>query len=192
MPERATQAAASHGHYLRPRSSPPKSIEWRIHQLPQELQDTILDFVLTIPSTEVQLTTAYKPPWQLSVDRRTRRVQAKDYYRYVHFYIPDSMYRAPLVVWMRSIPAIYRGLIAEIRIDVDWTPLSNPSWQPFDPSWYEATRDIFREALGELDEARLDWGGQLRLKWHRSAGQSQRWVSLADLEAMRVQARAIG
>ncbi|KAI5362629.1 hypothetical protein Slin14017_G063100 [Septoria linicola] len=57
-------------------------VESRIQSLAQELQDLILDFTLlaTMKNEEVLVSQDYRPPWQISVDSRTRKVVAPVYY----------------------------------------------------------------------------------------------------------------
>ncbi|USW56684.1 hypothetical protein Slin15195_G100030 [Septoria linicola] len=77
-------------------------LDSRIKALAQELQDLILDFTLiasfkpTHQGDVVRLGfddrygTPYKPPWQLSVDRRSRKEFATWYYGENIFYLPWS------------------------------------------------------------------------------------------------------
>lgn len=89
-----------------------KTIEERIQILPQELQDQILDSLLILTKRNLSfiwITPNYKPPWQLSLDHRTRRTQAYDYYVNTTFLYAGLSYVYQWHAFCRSIPAPYRA-----------------------------------------------------------------------------------
>lgn len=60
-----------------------EALSRRIQALPQELQDIILDFVLSVPPNDdgvVYISDAYKPPTGLQLNRKIRARFAKAYY----------------------------------------------------------------------------------------------------------------
>lgn len=58
------------------------TIEQRIQSLPQELQNEILDYTLVggLPRAPVTISADYRPPWQLSVDHRSRAIVQEAFY----------------------------------------------------------------------------------------------------------------
>ncbi|KXT14089.1 hypothetical protein AC579_802 [Pseudocercospora musae] len=102
------------------------TIEERITALPQELQDQILETTL-IASIKLQnvvlITPNYKPPWQLSVNRATRRVVAEVYYGTFVFQVIVlnlGALRNRLATanrWLLSLPATQRFTISHFRLD---------------------------------------------------------------------------
>ena len=101
----------------------PSIIKERIEKLPQELQDEILDWTLLLTSkkaTHVLITPEYCPPWQLSVNQRTRRIQAYEYYSNSIFWpggrlsvLGGRLFSHGWHAWRRSIPEQYRLLVKE-------------------------------------------------------------------------------
>lgn len=61
----------------------------RIQALPQELQDTILDFVLIAGVKCIEKRIHDSPPWQISVNSRTRKFVALEFYETASFIVPE-------------------------------------------------------------------------------------------------------
>ncbi|PIA89234.1 hypothetical protein CB0940_06876 [Cercospora beticola] len=98
-------------------------LEDHIQALPQELQDKILDFTLIAAVEGVQAVIDDTPPWQISVNSRTRKFVAPKFYETASFVVPERVViarEAPnlhlLTQWLRKVPTLYRSEIQEIRI----------------------------------------------------------------------------
>ncbi|KAK4494925.1 hypothetical protein PRZ48_014281 [Zasmidium cellare] len=97
-----------------------EDLDRRIQALPQELQDEILDHVLFIEPGEVTINTAsYKPPWQLRINRATRKKVAAHYYMTFTFKIRDKELGpwSLAVLWLRSLTGDHQGMVSDIRGD---------------------------------------------------------------------------
>ncbi|CAK1357965.1 unnamed protein product [Cercospora beticola] len=92
------------------------TLEERIQSLAQELQDMILDYTLLIEPTTVNITDRYQPPWQLSVNRRTRPLVAEHYYSTSTS--SDMTRLHDLQQWLDRIPAEYVQMIENVEFGV--------------------------------------------------------------------------
>ncbi|KAI5362623.1 hypothetical protein Slin14017_G063040 [Septoria linicola] len=104
-------------------------LETRIESLAQELQDLILDFTLiggiesarSGDAVHVERGT-YKPPWQLSVNRRSRKEVSASYYSSNIFQLPDAFEEMQLVIqmtiisWLKALSGEHQASLREIRI----------------------------------------------------------------------------
>ncbi|USW56687.1 hypothetical protein Slin15195_G100060 [Septoria linicola] len=92
-------------------------LEARIQALVPELQDQILDWTLLTGVSEslTRINRKYRPPMQMQLDRRTRILAAKFYYRNCCFRCPVgdwfTMYK-----WLGKINEEHVGLINHIDI----------------------------------------------------------------------------
>lgn len=98
-------------------------LENHIQALPQELQDMILDFTLIAAIEGVQAVVDDPPPWQISVNSRTRKIVAPKFYGTASFVVPERVVIAResphlhlLTEWLKKVPAHYHPTIREIRI----------------------------------------------------------------------------
>lgn len=104
----------------------PNIDDHRIQALSRELQDLILDFTLLagVECRDVQIGAAYKPPWQLGVNQRTRKFLVKHYHRTSIFTAVEkspSQWRG----WLCSLPPNTMPLIQEIRVSCHPLSLGN-------------------------------------------------------------------
>ncbi|PPJ52782.1 hypothetical protein CBER1_11306 [Cercospora berteroae] len=101
-----------------------------IQALALELQDMILDYTLVAslenakdksPTNKIMLTSRYRFPWQLHLNRRTRRLVAHHYFAYPVFQLRDAHCclkgSAVLEAWLINVDPLYIGLITKIRLD---------------------------------------------------------------------------
>lgn len=108
--------------------TPRLTVEERIKALPQELQDQILESTL-IASLKLQevvtLNKSYFPPWQLSINRVTRKTIAEAYYGVAIFqvvidasanvYWQDGLGIASK--WLASLSERERSSISQLRFN---------------------------------------------------------------------------
>ena len=89
----------------------------RIRDLPPELFNHILDFVVTIntPNNTITIDPSYHPPVQLHIARWTRDRVAQTYYSQTTFYIPELhshdtrwLTHQDTFDWLRSLPMNHR------------------------------------------------------------------------------------
>lgn len=117
-------------------------LQTKLHALPQELQDIILQYTCTVtPSarnsahvpplvdipdstTGVHVDKHYRPPAQLSIPR-VRELYAKSYYSTTVFNFTS---RAHLVKWVLALPPAHRAYLTELRYEA--------------PGWQESERSI--------------------------------------------------
>ena len=114
----------------------------RIQALPQELQDVILDYALSLDDDEdiaVAIDDDYRFPWQIQINSRTRKKVTQAYYTRSTFLLPPLVLVARpsvdehrdwlhlLGIWLRAVPRERRKLINSIRI-----PLSGFRARPED------------------------------------------------------------
>ncbi|KAK4494923.1 hypothetical protein PRZ48_014279 [Zasmidium cellare] len=116
----------------------------RIHNLPQELQDRILDCTTAIEPGMVTIDDDYRPPWQLRINRATRSNCAKQYYTTSIFKLRKRSMNDPLIAvlvrWLTRLPVEHVALVTHIRVGVlgDW---------PDDRAWKE---NFARQMAGDL------------------------------------------
>lgn len=85
--------------------------------LPQELYDSIYDYVFTTDAEEVSITSDYRPPAQLQVTRASRNLFARTYYREPTFICHKS--DDPLLLkWLRALPAEHASHLRRIALDM--------------------------------------------------------------------------
>lgn len=131
-------------------------LQARLQALPQELQDTILEYTCTVtpsatnsahapPAIDIPDSTAgvyvdehYRPPPQLS-SPRVRELYAKSYYSTTVFNFTS---RAHLVKWLVALPSEHRAWLVELRYH--------------DPEW--------REGDGDHDRNQSAWNELLDLE----------------------------
>lgn len=86
-----------------------------VQDLPAELYNEILDLTLAVDTDAVTLDNNYKPPVQLQIDRFSRKVNARRYYRNTIFTInrfQDFRMSAKLLA---SLPKKHVKLVKTIR-----------------------------------------------------------------------------
>ncbi|KAI5362817.1 hypothetical protein Slin15195_G101980 [Septoria linicola] len=119
------------------------TLDDRIQDLPQELQDIILEFTLESPSATVLLTKDYKPPGPLAISRKTRAKAATSYYNNSAFLFEKTsrtydvgVLISSIVAWVKSLSREHRSWVKEVRV-------SNPDRgiRNFEPEIYQATND---------------------------------------------------
>ncbi|GIZ41763.1 hypothetical protein CKM354_000505800 [Cercospora kikuchii] len=88
----------------------------RIQDLPQELQDEIFNLTVAIEPAEVAINKSYKPPWQLRIDRASRKKMTQQYYSTTIFVAEDVCVPRILQSWLNSLPTHHSHLISEIRL----------------------------------------------------------------------------
>ncbi|PPJ52781.1 hypothetical protein CBER1_11305 [Cercospora berteroae] len=145
------------------------SIDDRIQALSQELQDLILDFTLLsgVKCHNAWIIGSYKRPWQLEVNKRTRKFLLEHYYSESMFILGDNpgFWRS----WLRSLPTTRASMIQHIGVHED-----RPRWleglegleQGDDPSKQpEMVRWVASEHIRDLNSiAKLlkTWSIELR------------------------------
>lgn len=108
-----------------------------MQSLPQELYDTIYDLTFTFDIGEVIIDSTYRTPSRLRVDRNSRELFAKQYYRDNTFYCHERNTNA-LVSWLQSLPHVHIAYIQRIHYDISPSPSQLDSW-----------RDVERRAYGD-------------------------------------------
>ena len=168
-------------------------LEQRIQQLPQELQDQILDAVLSLATANaktVLITAAYRPPWQISVDRRTRKKQARDYYA-------NSVFQSTLhdwMSWIKSIPVQYQSLVKEIRVRVAWHPWQAAwSWRSGSSNLRcQIVRNLLIDQGKWLEKNGISLGDNvLKQSLGGVAGRPTSWASISEVEAILAEEGAL-
>ncbi|GIZ41281.1 hypothetical protein CKM354_000459200 [Cercospora kikuchii] len=143
------------------------SIEDRIQALSQELQDLILDFTLSsgVKCHNVWIVGNYKPPWQLQVNKRTRRFLLNHYSSESLFTVVHNsgFWRS----WLRSLPATTLSMIQHIGVHEDrprWLEGlrqgDDPSKQPGMVRWVAKFREnVFKLTFPfvELVDGDITW-----------------------------------
>lgn len=150
----------------------------RIQALPLELQVNIFDFTIAFDpvNRKVDMSQDYRAPWQLQINRATRKKQAPVYFgtRIFHF---DSHFTVVRI--LKSMTAQHRGMIATLRQDMDWPELDA---SPQSHSSIDLLMQGFlRQAYVSFEEAgvRIEYGPlQMNKLDNPVAGRATEWVSL--------------
>ncbi|KAF2216871.1 hypothetical protein CERZMDRAFT_80891 [Cercospora zeae-maydis SCOH1-5] len=110
---RFLQLTANDELKVRAYNPPPEmTVEDRIQNLCQELQAMILDYTLFVEPSTVAITDAYRPPWQLSVNRRTRPIVAEHFYSTSTF--SDNTARLNLQHWLDGLPEAHTPMLTKV------------------------------------------------------------------------------
>lgn len=113
-----------------------ETFEARIQALPQELQDTIFEQVVALPSSNdniVHITSTYKPPLALQVNKKLRNDLARTYYTDSTFqvshkenlnvgkkhYNERTSWDILCFYWLEQLNSAHRHLINKIRLEVN-------------------------------------------------------------------------
>ncbi|KAM3424682.1 hypothetical protein BST61_g6669 [Cercospora zeina] len=111
------QRTANDELIVRVHNPPPEpTVEQRIRNLSQELQDMILDYTLLVEPSTVTITDTYRPPWQLSVNRRTRPIVAQHFYSTSTF--NDNTALKNLEHWLDSLPEAQIPMLTKVDFGV--------------------------------------------------------------------------
>lgn len=96
----------------------------RIQGLPQELRDHVLFYTLLVePNSVIIIDRDYRPPWQLSVNRASRRNIAPAYYHSSIFQLAlrlDLHTHTSVTEWLMSLAPDHRVSVRRLRFHVDW------------------------------------------------------------------------
>lgn len=167
--------------------APTPTLEQRIQALPQELQDNILDFTLLDPPSVVRIKAWYqKPPWQLSVNRRTRALVARHYYSFSTFQLGYGYrWERPITrAWLKSLSEQYRRVIT-IRLDWSWVEstrrmLAQKGQQGL-LNYYEGLMDGVMSDFGATHVGRIE-PEQMHLQVVAGDLSEERWATLKEIE----------
>lgn len=86
-----------------------------VQDLPPELYIEILDYTLAIATDPVTLDNTYKPPVQLQIDRFSRKVNARRYYRNTIFTINRFQDFRMSAKFLASLPKKHVKMVKTIR-----------------------------------------------------------------------------
>ena len=113
-----------------------ETIKARIQALPQELQDTIFELVVALPSSDdniVHITATYKPPLALQINQKLRADSATTYYSQSTFqvshreklhvckkhHIERTSWDILCFYWLEPLNRTHRNLIKAITLEVN-------------------------------------------------------------------------
>ncbi|KAK3679594.1 hypothetical protein LTR37_021380 [Vermiconidia calcicola] len=88
----------------------------RWETLPAELRDNIYEFVFITARSKVHITSNYRPPALLQLDRTSRDLFARSYYRKTTFVLQDPGSWTRLVQWLQSLERSHQSMLQDILI----------------------------------------------------------------------------
>ena len=171
----------------------------RIGGVAQELQDMILDYTLTssaegLLSGEIVINKDYRPPWQLQLNSRSRKVFAKWYYKH-------NIFRADILqglrgkpVWLYLIGAQNRATVVNFRAGscrpITDTPEKIKKLLRRRPNWFTNYLVERRRGLQEAEQILVERkcgfrGGVLRVSCRvleKDFTVSRVWLSTDEME----------
>lgn len=170
----------------------------RIQNLAQELQDLIFDCTVAIePGQVITIYRDYRPPAQLQISSRSRKLAARQYYStsiflvsdYDEFGCPGSFWRACLA-WLAVLPRAHVWMIQQVRI-----PLYDYNREWVEEEHLNPTRGLGKRVMREYlmmeledfsDKLKFD-GIELapaafKVDWLRTSKVEREWLDMVGLE----------